>query len=63
MRSRTDVRLRFGNAKKTKFFINGRPFDENRNDVTVRLGDTEEWTIPNEDTQYHTFTFTRLDFS
>jgi hypothetical protein len=41
------------NAEKTKFFINGRTFDENRNDVTVRLGDTEEWTILNEDSQYH----------
>jgi hypothetical protein len=43
------------NAQKTKFFINGRTFDENRTDVTVRLGDTEEWTILNEDTQYHDF--------
>lgn len=43
------------NAQKTKFFINGKVFNENRNDVTVRLGDTEEWTILNKDTQYHDF--------
>jgi suppressor of ftsI len=43
------------NAQKTKFLINGRTFDENRNDVTVRLGDTEGWTVLNRDTQYHDF--------
>ena len=43
------------NAEKTKFFIDGLTFDENRTDVTVRLGDTEEWTILNKDTQYHDF--------
>ena len=30
-------------------------FDENRTDVTVKLGDTEEWTILNKDSQYHDF--------
>ena len=40
---------------KTQFFINGQTFDEHRTDVTVRLGDTEEWTILNNDTQYHDF--------
>ena len=29
--------------------------DENRVDETVRLGDTEEWTIVNTDQQYHSF--------
>jgi FtsP/CotA-like multicopper oxidase with cupredoxin domain len=40
---------------KTKFFINGKLFDENRTDVTVKLGETEEWTILNTDDQLHNF--------
>jgi len=40
---------------KAAFLINGKTFDENRTDVTVKLGDTEEWTIRNEDSQYHDF--------
>jgi FtsP/CotA-like multicopper oxidase with cupredoxin domain len=35
--------------------INGRVMDENRVDETVKLGDTEEWTIVNTDQQYHNF--------
>jgi FtsP/CotA-like multicopper oxidase with cupredoxin domain len=40
---------------KTRFFINDKVFDEDRDDVTVKLGDTEEWTILNKDSQYHDF--------
>jgi suppressor of ftsI len=43
------------NMDKTKFFINRKVFDEDRTDVKVKLGDTEEWTIRNEDSQYHNF--------
>lgn len=43
------------NPQKTAFFINDQVFDENRTDVIVKLGDTEEWTILNKDTQYHDF--------
>jgi FtsP/CotA-like multicopper oxidase with cupredoxin domain len=43
------------NPQKTSFFINDEVFDENRTDVTVKLGDTEEWTILNKDSQYHDF--------
>ena len=43
------------NPQKTAFFINDQVFDENRTDVTVKLGDTEEWTILNKDSQYHDF--------
>ena len=43
------------NPQKTSFFINDQVFDENRTDVTVKLGDIEEWTILNKDTQYHDF--------
>jgi FtsP/CotA-like multicopper oxidase with cupredoxin domain len=42
-------------SDKSAFLINGKAFDENRTDVTVKLGDTEEWTIRNEDSQYHDF--------
>jgi FtsP/CotA-like multicopper oxidase with cupredoxin domain len=37
------------------FMIDGHVMDENRIDQTVRLGDTEEWTIVNTDQQYHSF--------
>jgi FtsP/CotA-like multicopper oxidase with cupredoxin domain len=37
------------------FMINGRVMDEDRVDQTVKLGDTEEWTIVNTDQQYHSF--------
>jgi FtsP/CotA-like multicopper oxidase with cupredoxin domain len=37
------------------FMINGRVMDENRVDQTVKLGDTEEWTVVNTDQQYHSF--------
>jgi FtsP/CotA-like multicopper oxidase with cupredoxin domain len=43
------------NPQKTSFFINNQVFDENRTDVTVKLGNTEEWTILNKDSQYHDF--------
>jgi FtsP/CotA-like multicopper oxidase with cupredoxin domain len=43
------------NPQKTAFYINDQVFDENRTDVTVKLGDTEEWTILNKDSQYHDF--------
>lgn len=42
-------------SDKTAFLINGKVFDENRTDVTAKVGDTEEWTIRNEDSQYHDF--------
>jgi len=42
-------------ADRSKFLINEKVFDENRIDVTVKLGDTEEWTILNLDSQYHDF--------
>jgi FtsP/CotA-like multicopper oxidase with cupredoxin domain len=43
------------NAEKTSFFINDQVMDEDRTDVIVKLGDTEEWTILNKDSQYHDF--------
>lgn len=43
------------NPDRTAFLINGRATDEARTDQTVRLGDTEEWTVVNTDQQYHSF--------
>jgi FtsP/CotA-like multicopper oxidase with cupredoxin domain len=43
------------NPQKTAFLINDQVFDESRTDVTVKLGDTEEWTLLNKDSQYHDF--------
>jgi suppressor of ftsI len=45
--SRTDDR--------SVFMIDGKVTDEDRADQTVKLGDTEEWTIVNTDQQYHSF--------
>jgi FtsP/CotA-like multicopper oxidase with cupredoxin domain len=37
------------------FMINGRVMEGDRVDETVKLGDTEEWTVVNTDQQYHSF--------
>jgi FtsP/CotA-like multicopper oxidase with cupredoxin domain len=37
------------------FYINGRTYDEDRIDTTVRLGDVEEWTIRNAAGELHVF--------
>jgi suppressor of ftsI len=40
---------------RSVFMIDGRVLDDDRVDQTVKLGDTEEWTIVNTDQQYHSF--------
>lgn len=42
-------------ADRTMFMIDARMMDDARVDQTVRLGDTEAWTIVNTDQQYHSF--------
>ena len=42
-------------ANRKTFMIDGHVMDENRIDQTVKLGATEEWTVVNEDQQYHSF--------
>jgi suppressor of ftsI len=37
------------------FMIDGQVFNDDRVDQTVKLGNTEEWTIVNTDQQYHSF--------
>jgi suppressor of ftsI len=42
-------------ADRKAFRIDGRVIDEARTDQTVRLGETEEWSVVNIDQQYHSF--------
>lgn len=42
-------------ADRKVFMIDSRVVDEARTDQTVKLGDTEEWTVINTDQQYHSF--------
>jgi suppressor of ftsI len=42
-------------ADRKVFMIDGRVVEEARTDQTVKLGDTEEWTVINTDQQYHSF--------
>ena len=42
-------------ADRKVFMIDGRVMAEDRVDQTVKLGDTEEWTVINTDQQYHNF--------
>jgi suppressor of ftsI len=42
-------------SDRKTFFIDGRVTDEARIDQTVKLGDTEEWTVVNTDQQFHSF--------
>ncbi len=44
------------------FFIDGRVYDVSRDDVVVRLGDVEEWTIVNDSTERHVFHIHQMDF-
>jgi FtsP/CotA-like multicopper oxidase with cupredoxin domain len=49
-------------ADRKVFMIDGRVIDEARTDQTVKLGDTEEWTVINADQQYHTFHIHQTSF-
>jgi len=50
------------NPERTAFTINGLQVDMGRTDVSVRLGDVEEWTIRNEDNQLHNFHIHQTEF-
>lgn len=39
----------------TNFLLNGKVFDPNRVDVTMKLNSVEEWTLQNTNTEWHTF--------
>ena len=44
------------------FFIDGKEFDPSRDDITVTLGDVEEWTLRNVSGERHVFHIHQLDF-
>ena len=44
------------------FYIDGREYDVARDDITVQLGDVEEWTILNVTGERHVFHIHQMDF-
>ena len=44
------------------FFIDGKEYDPGRDDITVTLGDVEEWTLRNVSGERHVFHIHQLDF-
>ncbi len=46
----------------TKFELNGMTFDPERTDVTMKLGSVEQWTLANENSEWHTFHIHTNDF-
>lgn len=44
------------------FFLNGRQYDPARDDVQVKLGDVERWTLRNVSGERHVFHIHQLDF-
>jgi len=46
----------------TKYLLNGMTFDPSRADVTMKLGSVEQWTLINENTEWHTFHIHINDF-
>jgi FtsP/CotA-like multicopper oxidase with cupredoxin domain len=55
-----NTKNRFGDVGTNQ--INGKVFDPNRVDYIVKLGDVEEWTLINKDTEDHTFHIHIVDF-
>jgi suppressor of ftsI len=49
-------------ADGNTFFIDGKEYDMDRDDVVVTLGDVEEWTIRNVSGERHVFHIHQLDF-
>ncbi|MFO1072734.1 MAG: multicopper oxidase domain-containing protein [Geminicoccaceae bacterium] len=49
-------------ADFSAFYINGKTYDEDRIDTTVRLGDVEEWTIKNAAGELHVFHLHQTSF-
>ncbi len=55
--------IRFSESSDGKhFFIDGRAFNPSRDDITVRLGDVEEWSLYNASNELHVFHIHQLDF-
>jgi len=51
-----------GEDDPNSFFINGRKFDFDRVNTTVKLGDTEEWVLTNPSGELHQFHIHQTDF-
>lgn len=49
-------------ADGNSFFINGKQFDENVVDTTVRVGDVEKWTLRNTSGELHVFHLHQTSF-
>jgi suppressor of ftsI len=49
-------------ADGNTFFIDGQQYDPARDDITVTLGDVEEWTLRNVSGERHVFHIHQLDF-
>jgi len=49
-------------ADGSTFYIDGKQFDGRRDDITVTLGDIEEWTLLNTTGERHVFHIHQLDF-
>jgi FtsP/CotA-like multicopper oxidase with cupredoxin domain len=52
----------FENPAGDQFYINGRQYDPNKVDTTVKLGTVEEWTVENCSGENHVFHIHQLDF-
>jgi FtsP/CotA-like multicopper oxidase with cupredoxin domain len=50
------------NDAGTQFYIDGKQFDYRRDDITVTLGEVEEWTLLNTTGERHVFHMHQLDF-
>ena len=46
----------------TKYLLNGMTFDPSRTDVTMKLGSVEQWSLVNENDEWHTFHIHTNDF-
>jgi suppressor of ftsI len=47
---------------RTNFTLNAMTFNPNRTDVTMKLGSVEQWTLVNENSEWHTFHIHINDF-
>ncbi len=62
-RKRTVVFSEMNEASgETKFLLDGMTFDPNRTDVTMKLGAVEQWTLVNQNNEWHTFHIHINDF-
>jgi FtsP/CotA-like multicopper oxidase with cupredoxin domain len=61
-RRRTIIFSEMTVGQNTNFLLNGKMFDPNRIDVTIKLNSLEEWKLVNTNTEWHTFHIHVNDF-